>query len=151
LWVSTLTSGSTNAVEPCACMMSPLGGRSHDSGSSLSNPWAGLAMSVRGVLCRHRGPRRITADLVGATGHDRDTRARTEARRARGHHAVGVLHGAHTAGGFDPELEPDDRTHEHDVLGRGASWTESGGGLHERGARGLGERARDHLVVTREH
>jgi hypothetical protein len=71
--------------------------------------------------------------------HDLDARRGTDAGRAGLDHLLHVFGRANAAGRLDAQLGPDRLAHQADVLDRGAAAGESGRGLHEVGARRLGQ------------
>ena len=92
------------------------------------------ALSTR----RDRGGSRAPLALL----HDLHAHAGADAVRPRLEHGLRGLEVAHAARGLHAHVRPDHAAHERDVGGGGAAGAEAGGGLHEVGARRLGERRR---------
>ncbi len=91
---------------------------------------------------------RVTFSVAGDPSR---TELRLDGRSVPRESWEGGVEAAHAARGLDPELGAHDLAHEGDVFGRGAAAAEARRGLHEGGARGLRERARDDLLVAGEH
>src|SRR5215510_5148509 len=81
------------------------------------------------MIARASSDTSVLAFAGGLAADDLDAGRRAEARRARGHHLLGVLLRAHAARGLDAHLGAHRLAHQLHVLDRGAAAGEAGAGL----------------------